>query len=178
MRDALLLALWFFVPAAAANSIPVVASKVNPLKKWTTPMDFDKKWHGKPVFGPNKTWRGLFVGVALACVLAALQYQVWLPPELADKSLGFMVILGGTMGLGALIGDALESFFKRRIGRNPGQSWFPFDQIDYVLGGIIFSLPFVRLSLQTYAWILILYFSIHLLTVYGFYKLGVRDRPI
>lgn len=178
MTDTLLLAFWFFVPAAAANSIPVVASKVDPLKKWKTPMDFNKQWRGQPVLGANKTWRGLFIGVGLACIIAALQYNIWLPPEFADKSLGFMVFLGGVMGLGALVGDALESFFKRRINRAAGQSWFPFDQIDYVLGGILFTLPFVRLSLITYVWIIILYFAIHVSSVYFFYKIGVRDRPI
>lgn len=178
MIETLALAFWFFVPAAAANSIPVVASKVEPLKKWTTPMDFGKKWRGKPVLGANKTWRGLFVGVTLACIIAAIQYAVWLPPEFADKSFGFMVFLGGVMGLGALVGDAVESFFKRRINRDAGQSWFPFDQIDYVLGGIVFTLPFVQLPLSAYFWVVALYFVIHVASVYLFYKLGVREHPI
>jgi CDP-diglyceride synthetase len=37
-----------------------------------------------------------------------------------------------------MTGDAVKSFFKRRLGITPGKSWFPFDQLDFVLGAILF----------------------------------------
>jgi CDP-2,3-bis-(O-geranylgeranyl)-sn-glycerol synthase len=41
---------------------------------------------------------------------------------------------------GALLGDIVESFFKRRIGRDRGQDWIPFDQLDFIVGALVFSL--------------------------------------
>jgi CDP-2,3-bis-(O-geranylgeranyl)-sn-glycerol synthase len=89
-----------------------------------------------------------------------------------------MVVLGGLLGFGALTGDAVESFIKRQLKINSGQSWFPFDQLDYIFGGILLSSLLVQLAWYVYAWVIVLYFGIHLLTVYVFYKLGVRDKPI
>jgi len=37
------------------------------------------------------------------------------------------------------MGDIIESFFKRRIGKKRGESWVPFDQLDFILGVLLFS---------------------------------------
>jgi CDP-2,3-bis-(O-geranylgeranyl)-sn-glycerol synthase len=42
------------------------------------------------------------------------------------------------MGLGAGTGDAVKSFFKRRIDIEPGKSWPFFDQLDFFLGAYVF----------------------------------------
>jgi hypothetical protein len=44
---------------------------------------------------------------------------------------------GLLMGLGAGIGDAVKSFFKRRIDIEPGESWPVFDQLDFFLGAYV-----------------------------------------
>ena len=41
--------------------------------------------------------------------------------------------------IGALLGDIIESFFKRRIGKSRGENWIPFDQIDFILGVLFFT---------------------------------------
>lgn len=174
----IILALWFFWPAAVANGLAVVANRVPGLKNWGTPMDFGRSHRGKRIFGDNKTWRGFSFGIAMGCLAATVQYYLWIPPEFAGKSLAFMVLLSALLGSGALIGDAVESFLKRRAGIKAGASWFPFDQLDYIFGGILLSLVLMRLPFELYVWIVILYFGIHLLTVYVFFKLGVRDKPI
>jgi CDP-2,3-bis-(O-geranylgeranyl)-sn-glycerol synthase len=174
----LLLALWFFWPAAIGNGLAVVANRVPVLQNWETPMDFGLSHRGKRIFGDNKTWRGFTFGVFMACVMATLQYYIWLPSMFAGKSLGFMVLLGGMLGAGALIGDAVESFIKRQFDIKAGASWFPFDQLDYIFGGILFSSLLIRMPWQVYAWVIFLYFGIHLVTVYFFYKVGIRDKPI
>jgi CDP-2,3-bis-(O-geranylgeranyl)-sn-glycerol synthase len=45
------------------------------------------------------------------------------------------------MGLGTAVGDAVKSFFKRRVGIAPGASWPVFDQIDFLLGAYLFVWP-------------------------------------
>jgi len=56
------------------------------------------------------------------------------------------ILTGFTMGLGAIFGDALKSFFKRQKNIPPGQPWFPFDQLDFVVGGALLSWPLVSVS--------------------------------
>jgi CDP-2,3-bis-(O-geranylgeranyl)-sn-glycerol synthase len=68
-----------------------------------------------------------------------------------DYSSLVIVLMGMSMGFGAVAGDAIKSFFKRQVGIAPGKSWVPFDQIDFVVGGLIASLPFFTLSLGQYA---------------------------
>ena len=86
--------------------------------------------------------------------------------------------MGASLGFGALAGDAIKSFFKRQFSVASGQSWFPFDQIDYILGGILFSLPFVILNITDYLIITVVWFLIHpVATVVG-WLLKLKDSPI
>jgi hypothetical protein len=86
--------------------------------------------------------------------------------------------LGPLMGAGALFGDAIESFFKRQVNISAGRSLFPFDQIDYIVGGCLFSYAIIRLSLTDYLLILLTWFVIHVLATYLGNLLGIRKRPI
>lgn len=176
--DTVLFALWFFWPAAAGNGLAVVANRLPLLNKWNTPMDFGLKHRSKRILGDNKTWRGFTFAIFVAAVTAAIQYYIWLPPAFANESLGFMVMLGALLGFGALIGDAVESFIKRQMDIKSGHSWFPFDQLDYIFGGILFSSLWVKIPWQVYAWVIVLYFGIHLLSTWFFYKVGIREKPI
>ena len=51
----------------------------------------------------------------------------------------FMIPIIFSICFGALLGDIIESFFKRRIGKKRGEDWIPFDQIDFILGVFFFS---------------------------------------
>ena len=51
----------------------------------------------------------------------------------------WMIFIVFSICFGALGGDVIESFFKRRAGRNRGEDWIPFDQIDFILGVLFFS---------------------------------------
>lgn len=82
------------------------------------------------------------------------------------------------MGAGALIGDAVESFFKRQAGIAAGKSWVPFDQVDYIIGGCLLSLFVVRLHFLDYLLILIVWVIVHFVAVYLGYLTGIRKRPI
>ena len=43
--------------------------------------------------------------------------------------------------LGALLGDLTGAFIKRRLGIQPGGLLPIVDQIDFVVGAVVFSLP-------------------------------------
>ena len=168
-------AFWFFLPAGIANMSPVLVSRFPLLRNWDTPLDLGKKYKGKRLLGDNKTWRGLVCGAIIASLVGLFQYRfIATNPE----PLLFIILATGAMGLGALVGDAVESFFKRRRGIPSGEAWIPYDQIDYIIGGLVFVWAFVRLTLPEIAMIFIIYFCLHLITSYIGYLIGFKDKPI
>lgn len=178
MIDQILTAFWIFLPAGIANMTPPLANKVPWLKQWETPLDFGKKIWGQRILGDNKTWRGVISGVLMAGVVAAIQYSVVGSSYISLNTLTISIILGMILGFGALLGDALESFFKRWAGVKAGHSWFPFDQTDYIIGGLVLFYPFVHLPLRLVVMIFIIYFGLHLVVSYIGYLLGFKDGPI
>lgn len=177
----ILAALWFFLPAGAANGLPVILSKLPVLRNWKAPLDGNKTWRGHPIFGHNKTWRGLIGGSLVAGLISLVQYllldyKLVGVPLVTSAGMGFAI--GLLMGLGALIGDAAESFFKRQKGVKPGSAWFPFDQLDYIFGGLLLSYPLARPSWKIMIAVCITWFGVHLFSVYAGYLVGLRDKPI
>lgn len=180
-----LFAVWFFLPAGLANVSPIFFSRMPGLKHWNTPLDFGKSYKGRVIFGRNKTWRGLIGGGLVGLLTLLLQSYLYLRFEWARELSGpldygdaALLWLGPLLGLGALAGDAVESFFKRRANVPPGEAWFPFDQTDYIVGGLLLSLPVVRLSLPEYGLIFIVWFLAHLIFSYIGFRLGLKPKPI
>lgn len=169
-----LYALLFFLPAGISNMAPIFTSQIPGLRNWDTPLDFGKTWRGKRIFGANKTWRGLFSGIVAGTLIGLLLYGPFFGGE---KQLTFLLVCAA-MSTGALVGDAVESFFKRQRGISSGSAWFPFDQTDYIIGGLLFTLPFGILPLWLIVWVFVLYFSLHLISSYIGYLLGLKDQPI
>lgn len=173
----LLAAFLFFLPAGIANMSPVFANKIPILNQWKTPIDFGKSWRGKRLLGNNKTWRGLVFGTAMAALTALLIGLFTNPTARLDIHATF-VFAGALMGMGALLGDAVESFFKRRRGMGPGNSWFPFDQIDYIIGGLVVIYPIYTPTVALMLTILLLFFGLHLVSSYVGFLLKLKDQPI
>ncbi|MBP9852615.1 MAG: CDP-2,3-bis-(O-geranylgeranyl)-sn-glycerol synthase [Patescibacteria group bacterium] len=179
------LAAWFFLPAGIANMTPIFAAKIPLIQKLDFPMDFFKTFRGKRVFGEHKTWRGLITGIIFGTLtlylqVVAVEHSAWLAG--VASAIGYeslpILVLGPLFGLGALLGDAIESFFKRQIGRAPGEGWFPFDQTDYIIGGAIATMPFVQLTMTQYGVLIVLWLIIHVVSSAIGYLLGLKARPI
>jgi len=174
-----LAAVLFFAPAGIANATPVFVSQFPLLRRWQTPLDLGKSWRGKRLFGSNKTWRGLVCGTLVGGLVAYLEAITVFRIDTSSTRLVAISVFGGmVMGFGALVGDAIESFFKRQVGIASGRSWFPFDQTDYIIGGLALSAPFVRVSGHQYIWIFVVWFSLHLIVSYIGYLVGLKDQPI
>lgn len=178
-------ALWFFAPAGAANVMPILVAPVPLLKKINAPMDFGLTFRGKRMLGAHKTWRGLISGILAATLAFWLQQLLvahvgWLHAwtHQVDYANLSTLVLGPLFGIGALGGDAIESFFKRQRGVAPGRGWFPFDQIDYIIGGAIATAPFVTLTLRQYIWLVFLWLIMHIVFSYIGFFLKLKERPI
>ncbi|HEX5285728.1 MAG TPA: CDP-archaeol synthase, partial [Polaromonas sp.] len=72
-------------------------------------------------------------------------------------------------------GDSLKSFFKRRLGIAPGQRWIPFDQLDFILGGLVALSFFVRLDWIDIALICAISFVGDVLVNQLSFYLGIRE---
>lgn len=176
--NTLLFALWFFLPAGIANMVPVFTAKLLP--NWTMPLDFGLLFRGKRIFGSHKTIRGVVIGVLFGIFVSCLQFvlfqnQSWIKSFVPfDYMKGNPFVFGLLLSLGALLGDAVKSFFKRRVGVASGKMWFPFDQLDYIFGGILSSLIWIRLDGRIYILIFIMYFLLHILSTTMGYLLHLK----
>lgn len=134
----LLKVLYFFLPAYIANMAPVlfkfVAMKDTPISE--------------KHFGKNKTWRGLLVATVAGTVVFWIQKMAYTQGftslALIDYA-DFSLLLGFLLGLGAILGDLVKSYYKRHAGIPPGKPWVGWDQIDFVLGALLFIAPLIVL---------------------------------
>ncbi len=184
MHD-ILLSLWFFLPAGAGNVAPILAARVPVLARFSAPIDGGAMFRGQRLLGDHKTWRGIACGVIVSTAVFWLQ-QMLAGHFVALQHLGSPVVyaslpalvIGPLFGLGALGGDALKSFFKRRVGTPPGKSWAPFDQVDYIIGASLATVPFVILPWQAYVWAVITWPVISVASTAIGYLLGLKNQPI
>ncbi len=184
MIQDIMLAVWLFLPAGVANLVPILAANAPVMRRWEAPLDFGKSWRGARLLGDHKTWRGLAVGVICGGLIFLLQRELTGSLNLLeghnyqDEYNNLPIWFGCLIGFGALAGDAAESFFKRQIGIASGRSWFPFDQIDYIIGACLLSLICIVLPVYIYALIFVIWFCMHLLFGYIGYRLHLKKTAI
>ncbi len=172
----LLKCFYFMLPAYFANMAPVIVKKINLL---VFPVDFGMKLGGKPVLGKNKTFRGFVFGVIFAVIIAYLQFL--LRDAVFFRSISFFdyenwMLFGFLMGFGALTGDLIKSFFKRRLGIAPGAMFVPFDQTDFVIGAFVFVMPVFSLTLKIAAVSLALSFVLHIIVNHIAFCMRIRKE--
>ena len=80
------------------------------------------------------------------------------------------------MGSGALVGDLIKSFFKRRLGIEPGDRFIPFDQTDFVIGALVFILPVFDVTFNLFIVSLLLSFVLHILVNHLAFYLKIRNE--
>jgi CDP-2,3-bis-(O-geranylgeranyl)-sn-glycerol synthase len=178
MIDAMFILKCFYLmlPAYFANMAPVFFKNINLLRY---PLDFNTKLGGKPLLGKNKTFRGLVFGVILAIFVAYVQSVAYTNDFFSGISFlkyESWVVIGVLMGLGAIAGDAVESFFKRRLGIKPGGKFIPFDQTDYVIGALVFIIPVFGFDVSIFLVSIILGLVLHIMINHISFYLGFRNE--
>jgi len=154
--------LYFMAPAYIANMAPPFVRYWN---GWNRPIS--QRW-----LGHHKTVVGFGIGV-LAAVVTFVQSRVaW---EGALATYDHWAALGLRFGVGAMAGDSARSFVKRRAGIAPGRPWIPWDQLDFVLGALIFTCGRAALSWPDLATILLLSTGGHILINHLGYWIGIRE---
>jgi CDP-2,3-bis-(O-geranylgeranyl)-sn-glycerol synthase len=119
---------------------------------------------GQPIFGSHKTIRGVIAGILAGSIIGLGESLV--DPRLALA--GFMIALG------SVLGDLLGAFVKRRLHVEPGKAFPILDQLDFVLGALIFGYYFFPIGLYSAILFVAVTPPIHLGTNYGAYLLGIK----
>jgi len=184
MIKELFFVFWFFAPAGVANIAAFFSGKIPVIKSYSHPVDFFLKFRGRRILGDNKTIRGFIFGIISGMIIVYLQVFIFRQSsylrQIIHLDYNFInpIILGGLAGFGALFGDAVKSFFKRQRGVPPGKSWIPFDQTDYILGGILFTSFYIGLSFWEYVLLFFVWFLLHPLTTLLGFLFKLKDSPL
>jgi len=171
--------LYFVLPGLVANMMPVFARKY--LKFLAVPVDLGHQIGGRPIFGPHKTYRGFIFGIAGAILIAWAQKFIfmqgyWHSIAYIDYSSSSPLYIGLAMGFGALFGDLVKSFFKRRMGVAPGNSWLFWDQVDFIIGIIMFCMLIKPLTWSMIILLLVAGPILHFMVTYCGYILKIRKH--
>jgi len=104
--------IYLYLPAYLANAAPVLCGGGRPL-------DGGRTWRdGRPLLGSHKTVRGTLSGIAVGATVGLIQ----LAP-----------LRGLLLAVGAIGGDLIVSFFKRRLGMEPGAPFPVADQLGFIV---------------------------------------------
>ena len=155
--------LQLLVVIAAANGAPVIAKKIFG-DRFAKPLDGGLKFYdGRPIFGPSKTFRGLVAAVFAAAVAAPL--------------VGLSPAVGVVAGAGAMTGDLISSFIKRRMGKASSSRATGLDQIPESLIPLFLCAFLVGLSIVDIVLGTILFMLGEMILSPLLFRLGIRSRP-
>jgi len=168
--------LWFLLPAYVANGTPVVTARLlQKLGFQRHSIDFGKKFvDGRRILGDSKSWEGLITGILTGTLTGYMQslYQLIKAPT-------NFVIVGFVLSIGAMIGDILGAFIKRRLGLNPGEPVLLLDQLLFIITALGLSTILNLLKLSLFEWLMAitLTFILHIITNFLAYVAGLKDVP-
>lgn len=175
--------IYFMLPAYLANVSALVFGGGKPL-------DFGRNFRdGRRIIGNGVTWKGTIIGTLIGTFIGIIQGSVsayygnvfsLIPGIMIIQGpIPTSIIQGAIIGLflggGALIGDAVGSFIKRRIGIERGKAAPFLDQLDFVIGALVFASLIVFIPLNMIIIILIISIVLHLLTNIIAYLIGMKD---
>jgi CDP-2,3-bis-(O-geranylgeranyl)-sn-glycerol synthase len=158
-----MVALKLLLVIGLANGAPILAQNLLQ-NTWQYPVDFGRNFlDGRPLFGMSKTWRGIATAL-LAAIIGALV-------------VGLSATTGFWLGVGAMAGDLVSSFVKRRLGIAPSGMALGVDQVPEVLIPLLLVQRTVALTSGEIAAVTALFLIIELLLSRVLYYLHIRKQP-
>jgi len=155
--------IYFMAPAYVANMAPVF---IRYWTGWNRPIS--ERW-----LGSHKTVMGFGAGVLAAVLVTFAQSRLaW---EGGLLVYDHWIELGLRFGGGAMTGDSLKSFVKRRVGIAPGAPWIPWDQLDFVVGALALVSGAARLTWSDLVVVSLLSLAGHVAVTHCAYWIGIRD---
>jgi CDP-2,3-bis-(O-geranylgeranyl)-sn-glycerol synthase len=176
------LAIWIGLPAWIANATPVLGGGGRPIDGGHSFRD------GRRLLGKGKTVRGFLVGIifgtltGIAQFLAApylrplLQIYVTVTSEM-DYVLFMQIPVAFLMSCGALTGDLVGSFIKRRVNVKSGDPSPVMDQLGFIVMALLFAAPIFTPNSVFVMILVIATFFVHWLSNVLSYLLGLKSHP-
>ena len=195
------IAMWIIFPAYLANAVAVPVTRR--LRNQLHYIDGGRMLLGQRLFGDGKTVEGFLlasaIGIAggIAQIILAPVFQWvslrWLDAYqtiLVDRAQVIFYVSGNmaTLGrallypVGAMAGDLLGSFIKRRLRIPRGAKAPLLDQLDFIVGVMLLTLPFtfagwsfLQLDPMYIVLIVVLTPAIHLATNKLAFRMRIKD---
>ena len=188
MINIILIVLCIMGPAYIANSVAVLTGGKYPIDQGKISSD------GNRILGDGKTWSGLLGGTLGGIIFGMLldagdsrMVLEHLTSEEDGKSLwgNNPILVFFLLSFGALLGDIIASFYKRRQNLQRGDKFALLDMYDFIIMSLFLCFIFQRdwiLSWILDGWVPL--FTILVLTpflhrgvnIIG-YKMGVKNEP-
>ena len=174
-------------PVILAAIFHMIVVSYNWGKRLTYPMDHYKTFRGQRIFGQNKTYRGLVVMILASIAITYFYaFLVQISPSIASVNLLTFehhspLFYGFLYGIGYVVGELPNSFFKRQLTISEGKSnsfvQRLIDQLDSVVV-ILLMLIYTSNFTWTHFWIGIVFYGLlHLSINYGLFLLKLRKEP-
>lgn len=146
-----------------ANGAPILARNLFG-NQWEQALDGGYRLpDGRPVFGPSKTWRGVFAALLTTPIAALL--------------LGLSSDLGLLIAALSMAGDLLSSFLKRRLGIASSDMALGLDQIPEALLPLALVGRQAGLDWPMIVGLTLVFLVLELLLSRVLYILKIRKRP-
>jgi phosphatidate cytidylyltransferase len=101
-----------------------------------------------PRISPAKTWEG-FAGAIMVSTAASLLFTHFLGDKMPHMRPVHAVVLGIVLSSTAVVGDLIESLFKREAAVKDSGKWFPgIGGVLDVLDSLLFNAPIMYLYLR------------------------------
>lgn len=179
-------AIYFMLPAYLANASALTFGGGTPLDMGRYLKD------GRRLLGDGVTWKGTIIGILIGTGIGLFQGIITgnLVQDLllmGDPAIFRMVqgtitstiiqgtLLGLALGSGAIIGDACGSFIKRRFKVERGRPVPLIDQLDFVIGALVFASLVVVIPINLIITIIVISIFLHLGANIIAYLLGMKN---
>lgn len=175
--SAFVFAWWILLPAYAANAFALLSKYLK-----AQPIDQGMKLKKHRILGKGKTIEGFVIGLAAGTAVGIAETLLYPDINLYATSFGVSLpamsfFIGFMIAFGALAGDAIGSFIKRRMNLKRGAKFSIIDKLDFVIGAILFSYWFTDISVLMIVIMIIMTPLLHKVTNIIGYTLKIKKEP-
>ena len=161
--DDLRLYLVLLLLLGISNGAPIVAKTLLG-QRFAAPLDLGLNLpDGQPLFGPAKTFRGLFVSIACAAMAAELLGMGWQG--------------GAAIAALSMLGDLASSFLKRRLRLPPHAQASGLDQIPEALLPLLVYRTRLNLGWWEIGALVAVFVVLEIFLSRLLFRFRIRDRP-
>jgi len=185
----LLRATWLVLPVVLSGLGHVAVLKTNVLRSLAVPIDNGARLRGRPVFGENKTWRGIALMTGLTALASGTQAALarrnrWTSAlDVLQSARVNAWLTGALCGLTYCLAELPNSFVKRQLGIAPGaratrasRLQYVVDQADSVAGCLVALRLLYRAAARELITAFALGITVHIGIDQLIYAIGVKSR--